>query len=408
MKRRVAITGMGVATPLGMTVEEVVRNIHANQCATEFIAEWNQYQGLRTRVGTRVKSFDEKVIPRQMRRSMSRVAQLAVSATQQAILDAKLGKELLETERTGISYGSTMGGMIPAEQCFAAFNSSSGFHGILSSTFLQIMSHTCASNLALAFSIPGRTIASCTACASSTQAIGFGYEAIQQGIVDRMLCGGAEELHIAMVGAFDVMNATSSHFNVAPHLSPRPFSGDRDGIVVGEGAGTFVLEDWDSAVQRGAKIHAEVVGFYTNTDGLHISNPSVEGMEKVMRGALTQAGLEPQDISYVNAHATGTEVGDVAESHAIYKVFGEGVPVSSLKGHLGHLMGACGVVEAAACVNLLNEQYVAPTLHLEVPDPACAPLNYVMRCTKRHEQRFILKNSFAIGGINATLILKKV
>lgn len=254
----------------------------------------------------------------------------------------------------------------------------------------------------------GRVIASCVACAASTQAIGFGYEAIRHGLMDRMICGGAEELHVAVAGVFDVLRATSVKYNDRPHLTPKPFSKDRDGIVVGEGAGTVVLEDMDQALARGARIYGEVRGFFTNTDSNHMTNPSVDGMEKVMKGALKDAGLTAADVDYVNAHGTATHIGDIAESRAIERVVGRDVPVSSLKGHFGHLMGACGVVETIACLGMMRDGRLVPTLHLDDVDEECAPVAYLKSEPKASPARTILKNSFAFGGINASLVITKV
>lgn len=405
--RRVAITGVGITCPLGTHWEQVFTRVCAGQSSVVAIPDMARRYGLSTHLGSPVLDFDEKALPRQLRRSMSRVALFAVDATTKAVKDAGLTQAEVESERTGISYGSTMGGTSAIEKSFQSFLEKRELDGVMSSTFLQIMSHTCGANIAIALGVKGRMLASSTACASALQAIGFGYETIRYGLASRMLCGGAEELHPFMVGVFDTMRATSVVHNANPQQAPRPFSKDRDGLVVGEGAGTLVLEDWEQAKARGAHIYAEVVGFHTNSDGGHMTNPSVDGMERVMRNALTDAGLEPQDMSSVNAHGTATLVGDIAESRAIHRVFGEKVPVSTYKGHFGHLMGACGAVESIVCLGMMRENKMIPTLHLEEVDPECAPLNYVRHSVQDLEQSFILKNSFGFGGVNATLILKK-
>lgn len=406
--RRVAITGIGFESPLGRDIDTFTRRLFQGESAVRDYGDQLAPTGLATRLASIVPDFDERAIPRQSRRSMSRVSMMAVSATRRAIDDAGLGTDLIQHERTGVSFGSTMGGTSATEKCFRQFiETGSLTEGMLSTTFLQIMSHTCAANIVTAFGIPGRVTSTCVACASSTQGIGLGYEAIKYGMADRMICGGAEEFHPAMVAVFDVMRATSTNFNDRPSLTPRPFDAHRDGIVVGEGAGTFVLEDWETARRRGARVYAEVVGFHTNADGGHMTNPSHQGMAAVMRGALRDAGLSASDVSYVNAHATATAVGDVAESLAIADVFGSKTPVSSTKGHLGHLMGAAGVLESLACVGFLREDRVAPTLNLETPDPACAPIDHVTREPRAVSLRYILKNSFAFGGINASIIIGK-
>ena len=409
MRRRVAITGLGLVSPLGDELDGFMTRLYRGDSSIVRVPAWENDSGLATRVASMVEHFDGKNIPRTQRRSMSRVAMLAVTATGKAIRDADLPEQTVKDERTGIAYGSTMGGTSAIEHYYRnVLTTKSYCEGTTSTTLLQIMSHTCAANLAIAFSVQGRVIASCVACAASTQAIGFGYEAIHHGLMDRMICGGAEELHVAVAGVFDVLRATSVKHNDSPQLTPRPFSKDRDGIVVGEGAGTVILEDMDQALARGARIYGEVRGFFTNTDSNHMTNPSVDGMEKVMLGALKDAGLTPKDVDYVNAHGTATAIGDVAESRAIERVVGRDVPVSSLKGHFGHLMGACGVVESIACLGMMRDGQLVPTLHLDEVDDNCAPLAYLKGIPRPSRAQTILKNSFAFGGINASLVITKV
>ena len=220
-----------------------------------------------------------------------------------------------------------------------------------------------------------------------------------------MVCGGAEEMHLGIVGCFDVLGATTRKYNDSADLTPRPFCKDRDGLVCGEGAGTIVLEDYDAAKARGAKIYGEILGFHTCTDTGHMTNPSQTMMETVMRGAMTDAGVQPSDVSYVNAHATATDVGDIAESKAIHATFGSDVAVSSVKGNFGHLMGACGVVETISCLGMLERGVIAPMLNFSEQDPRCATLNYVTTTPQNMSSGVVLKNSFAFGGINASLVI---
>ena len=406
--RRVAITGMGMVSPLGNRFEDFMTSLYENKSSVKNYKDKEHFDCLKTKLASLLEDFDENQLPRQLRRSMSRVSLLAVNSTQKAISDADLTEEILKSPRTGTAFGSTMGGTSTLEDCFTKWIKNNSFSEMMTSTFLRIMPHTCAANIALAFGITGRTMATCTACSSSLQAIGFAYEAIKSGQVDTMVCGGAEEFHVSIIGVFDVMYATSSHFNDNPSETPKPFDTNRDGIVVGEASGTVILEDWDHAVKRKAKIYGEVVGFHTNTDAGHMTNPSVVGMAAVMSAAVADAKINLSDISYVNAHGTGTLIGDIAESQAIYSLFGDKVPVSSLKGNMGHLMGACGVMETIACLGMLADNKVMPTKNLKNPDPKCGNLNYIMNVTQPLEQKYILKNSFAFGGINASLVLKKV
>ena len=222
-----------------------------------------------------------------------------------------------------------------------------------------------------------------------------------------MLAGGAEELHYITAGVFDAMGATSSGYNDRPQDSPRPFDSARDGLVLGEGAGTLVLEGWDHARARGAPILAELVGFGTNCDGVHVTAPSARGMQDAMCRALADARVSAGDVDYVSAHATATVVGDACESEATFAVFGDRAPVSSFKGHIGHTLGACGAIEAALCVGLLGAGFVPPTRNLARVGDDCAPLDYVVGAPRDARVDVALTNNFAFGGINTSLVLRR-
>jgi 3-oxoacyl-[acyl-carrier-protein] synthase II len=267
------------------------------------------------------------------------------------------------------------------------------------------MSHTCAANLAQFFEVRGRILSTCTACTSGSQGIGYAFEAVKNGYQEVMIGGGAEELHVMEAAVFDILYSASTR-NQEPHLTPRPFDEKRDGLVVGEGAGTFVLENLEHAQARQATIYGEIRGFGTNCDGQHLTHPSPQGMEQVMRLALKSAELDPCDIHYVNAHGTATEVGDIAESAATHAVFGDKVPVSTLKGHLGHTLGACGALEAWITLEMLTEAWAAPTLNLDDIDPRCAPLDYIRSVPRPLNGSTAMSNNFAFGGINTSLILQ--
>lgn len=408
-KRRVAITGVGLITPLAKNYQDFMSQLYAGASGVRRMDEWSEWKGMATQVAAPVDDFDGKIIPRQQRRSMSRVSQFAAVATQDALRSSDLPEDLIKNPRTGVAYGSLMGGMSTIEQYFRSISETQSFaSGVQSTSFLQMMSHTAAANIAMAFGIPGRLISSCVACSASTQSIGFGYELIRDGQMDRMVCGGAEELHLGIVGCFDVLRATSQKHNESPEEASRPFSADRDGIVCGEGAGTIILEDFESAVARKAHIFGEVLGFHTCTDTNHMTNPSQDAMETVMKGALENANCSPRDVAYVNAHATGTEVGDIAESRAIYNIFGGNTPVSSLKGYFGHLMGACGVVESIGCLGMIEAKKIVKNRNLSAIDERCAPIHLSRGDSDVLSSGVILKNSFAFGGINASLVLGRV
>jgi 3-oxoacyl-[acyl-carrier-protein] synthase II len=248
-------------------------------------------------------------------------------------------------------------------------------------------------------------LAPSAACATSCQAIGHAFEQIAAGKQQAILCGGADELHPLTVTTFDIMNAASTHFNSQPSATPRPFDRQRDGIICGEGSGVLLLENRDSAEQRGATILAEVIGFATTSDTSSIASPDVGAMTTCMQLALDDAGVAAADIDYVNAHATGTEQGDIAEAEAIAQLFGSNVPVSSLKGHLGHTMAASGSIELAGTIGMLQQQQLIATRNLEQVDERCAGVDHLQK-NRQQTVKTILKNNFAMGGINATLIIR--
>lgn len=407
MNRRVVVTGLAGLCPLGQDWETVRQKLLTGQSGIQLCPEYEEYEGLATRLVAPVPDFERPDhYPRKNVRSMGRVSLFAVRATELALIQAGLlDSPILTGGRTGLAFGSTTGSPPAIETYAQQISVHKTLHGITGAQFVKLMSHTTAANLAQFFGTTGRVLPTCSACTSGSQGIGYAFETIQWGLQDVMVSGGAEELHVICTAVFDIMNATSQRHD-EPHRTPRPFDADRDGLVVGEGAGVLILEELEQARARGAHIYAEIVGYATNGDGRHIVNPTREDMAIVMREALDCAGLKPEDIGYVNAHGTATDVGDVVESQATNDVFGERVPVSSLKGHMGHTLGACGALEAWICINMMNEGWLAPTLNLENLDSRCAPLDYIK--TVRYQQvDYIMSNNFAFGGVNTSLIFKR-
>jgi 3-oxoacyl-[acyl-carrier-protein] synthase II len=249
-------------------------------------------------------------------------------------------------------------------------------------------------------------ITTSSACTSGSQGIGYAYEAIRSGKQTAMIAGGAEELCATEAAVFDTLFATSTR-NDAPHTTPRPFDKARDGLVIGEGAGCLILEEMEHAQARGAHIYAEIVGFGTNSDGCHVTQPNSSTMAEAMRLALEDAGLPASAIGYVNAHGTATQHGDVAESHATHAIFGSGMPISSLKSYMGHTLGACGALEAWISIQMMNEGWFAPTVSLTDIDPECASLDYIAGEGRHMQCDYVMSNNFAFGGINTSLIFKK-
>jgi 3-oxoacyl-[acyl-carrier-protein] synthase II len=277
--------------------------------------------------------------------------------------------------------------------------------GIGATGYIQAMSHTAAVNIGVFFGLTGRMIPTSTACTSSSQAIGYAYETIQQGKQTVMIAGGCDELTIYTAAVFDTLYATSLK-NDTPEATPRPFDRDRDGLVVGEGGCTLILEDRDHALARGARIYAEVLGFGTNSDGAHITQPQKETMAETIRLALRDADLRPEEVDWVNAHGTATEHGDIAESHATFEVFQRAIPIVSFKSYFGHPLGACGSIEAWVGIHMTLAKRIAPTLNLVNPDPRCADLDYLQGTPRNLDTTCFVSNNFAFGGINTALIFR--
>jgi 3-oxoacyl-[acyl-carrier-protein] synthase II len=319
---------------------------------------------------------------------------------------AGLTQAQLAGGRLGISIGSTIGSPQTMQEFFQDFSLDNSLERMKSTLFFHIMNHSCASNVAQALGVTGRILAPAAACSTSCHAVGYAAEMIGTGKQDFMLCGGADEFHPLTSGTFDIMNAASTAFNDTPTSTPRPFDRDRDGIVCGEGSGILLLESLESALERGAGILAEIVGFATNSDPGSIANPNAAYIAECMRLALDDAQVKPEQIDYVNAHATATEQGDIAECDAISSIFGCTTPVSSLKGHLGHAMAASGTLELAACIEMLRQGILIPTLNLEQIDPRCADVQHVQGVT-RQPIAMVVKNNFALGGVNSSIILRR-
>jgi len=404
-ERRVVVTGMAGLSPIGSDWESVRAQLQAGRSGVRTVPEWDDVDGLGTRLAACVDDFDARAhFPRKKTRAMGRVSLLAARAAGLALEDAGLqGDPVLSSGRVGVSYGSSSGSPTAMEEYGRKLFVGRTTRGIGANEYLQLMSHTCAANLAQYFQLRGRIIPTCTACTSGSQGIGYGYEAIRFGLQDVMLAGGAEEMHLIDAAVFDVLYAASTR-NDTPDQTPRPFDAARDGLVVGEGAGCFVLEELEHALGRGAPIAAEVLGFATNCDGVHLTRPDPDGMERVMRDGLASAGLDAAQVGYVNAHATATEAGDIAESQATARVYGSRVPTSTLKGHLGHTLGACGVLESWMSIEMMREGWVAPTLHLEEVDPRCGELDYVRGGVRPLEFDRVAVHNFAFGGVNTALL----
>lgn len=404
--KRVVITGFGAVSPMGQNVAALMDGIEAGRSSVRRMPGWDEYTGMRSLVGAPAELVDEKKIPRQVRRTMGRMSIFAAQAADQALAEAKLDLSAMPSDRVGCAIGSTMGSSKSLNDTFELMLPKKDISRLNSTMFFQCMSHTAAVNVAQYLGLNGYTLSTAAACASALQAIGAGYDLVRLGKQDVMLCGGAEELHPTVTGSFDVLFATSAKYNDDPQLTPRPFDRDRDGLVCGEGSGILVLEDAERAVRRGARIRAEIIGYNTNSNGLHMSQPNKEAMVRCMAAALREAGIGPGEVDYINAHATGTPQGDCEEAAAVREVFGDRVPLSSLKGYLGHTLGASGAIELIAALKMMERGVIHPTLNLESVDPACGGVRHVMKKEQRNIN-ILLKNCFAFGGINATVVCRK-
>lgn len=403
--RRVAVTGMGSVSPFGVGLEVLMDALIEGKSGVRAVPGLEKVAGIKSRVGALVQDVDPGVIPRKYRRSMSRMSIYAYLAAREALAGADLGHEARSRGRMGVVIGSTMGSPSTLQDFFEDFLPGHSVENTRSTTFFRITGNSCASNVSQALEINGRILALAAACATGCQAVGYGYEMIALGKQDFALCGGADEFHPLTTATFDIMNAASFKHNSAPEKTPRPFDRDRDGVVCAEGSGIILLEDLESALKRGTPVLAEVAGFATVSSSANPAAPDTAAMERCMLEALEDAGIEPGEVDYINAHATATPQGDIAEGQAIERIFGDRVPVSSLKGHLGHAMAASGSLEVAASIEMMNRRCLISTLNLDHIDGSCGKIRHVREFEER-EVKTVMKNSFAFGGINSTLILR--
>ncbi|EGQ7937207.1 beta-ketoacyl-ACP synthase [Vibrio vulnificus] len=407
MNRRVVVTGMSGVTAFGNDWQSVEPKLRALENATQFMENYQQYEGLNTKLAAPVVDFElPSHYKRKQVRGMGRVSKLATVATENALRQAGLiGDDVLTNGQTGIAYGSSTGST-DAIGAFGVMLNDKTTKAITATTYVQMMPHTTAVNVGLFFGLRGRVIPTSSACTSGSQAIGYAYEAIKHGYQTVMVAGGAEELCPTESAVFDTLFATSLK-NDQPKTTPSPYDKDRDGLVIGEGAGTLVLEEYEHAKARGAKIYAEIIGFASNCDAAHVTQPQMETMQICMEMALQNADLHPKHIGYVSAHGTATDRGDIAESNATKNAIGK-VPISSLKSYFGHTLGACGAIEAWLSIEMMNSGWFSPTLNLNNLDPDCGDLDYIAGAGREMDIDYMMSNNFAFGGINTSLIFKRV
>jgi len=409
MERRVVITACSAITPVGRTREEILHSLTHGISGVKVLREDDVLTSyIHSKVFGTVDYpivFDFK---RQHRKTMGPVAYYACQVSKEALEQSGLEESFITSGRLGVAFGSTHGSPTVQREIYKTFfsGSRSSFSSIGAVDYLKSMVHTTAVNITKMFGITGRVISSSTACTTSSQSIGYGYEMVKFGMQDAMICGGADEYDTTTVAVFDNLLACSTAFNDTPHLTPRPFDEKRDGLVVAEGAGAVLLEEYEHARKRGASILAEVIGFSCNNNGGDLILPNINGITETIRLGLQDAKINASDVDFITAHATGTKMGDVIEAQAIYNNYGNGPAVIGLKSYMGHTMGSCGAIETIIATYLLDEGYIVPTLNLEQIDERCAMIRHV-QSMREYPSRIATIQNFAFGGVNTSLIIRK-
>ena len=409
MERRVVITAASAITPIGHGKKAIVDSLLNGVSGVKPLRD----DGLLTpyihsKVYGTIDYPIEYEFQRKYRKTMGPVAYYACQVAKEVIEQSGLDQDFLSSGRMGVAFGSIHGSPTVQRDIYKCFFSGSNdsYTSIGAVDYLKSMVHTTAVNITKMFGITGRVISSSTACTTSSQSIGYGYEMIKYGMQDAMLCGGADEYDTTTVAVFDNLLACSTEFNDTPHLTPRPFDEKRDGLVVGEGAGAVMLESYEHATNRGAPILAEITGFACNNNGGDLILPNLLGVSETIRIGLKDARISGDDIDWVSAHATATKMGDVIEAQAIHKLLGNTPYVTGLKSYMGHTMAACGAIETILALYMMSEGFIAPTLNLERVDERCAMLQHVTDIREEKIRVAAIEN-FAFGGVNTMLIMKK-
>lgn len=410
MERRVVITGMSAITPIGHGKDQIVQSMQNGVSgikplrAEEFLSPY-----IHSKVYGTVDYPVEYDFKRNHRKTMGPVAYYACQVAKEVLEQSGLTEDFITSGRLGVAFGSIHGSPTVQRNIYRIFfgaTEKSAVREIGAVDYLKSMVHTTAVNITKMFGITGRVIASGTACTTSSQSIGYGYESVKFGMQDAMLCGGADEYDTTTVAVFDNLLACSTAFNAEPHRTPRPFDKLRDGLVVGEGAGAVMLEEYEFARKRGANILGEVIGFACNNNGGDMILPNLTGITNTLKLGVENAGIAPQDIDLISAHATATKMGDIIEAQAISAIFGNHPHVVGLKSYTGHTMAACGAIETIMCLSMMQEGFIAPTLNLEEIDERCAMLKHVQKILQQPVKTAAIQN-FAFGGVNTILMIRK-
>ena len=409
MKRRVVITACSAITPIGHGKDEIVRHLVEGISGVKKLRKDDLLSDyIHSGVFGTVDYPLEYDFKRQYRKTMGPVSYYACQVAKEVLEASGLTTNFITSGRLGVAFGSTHGSPSVQRQIYKSFfsESRSQFSSIGAVDYLKSMVHTTAVNITKMFGITGRVISSCTACTTSSQSIGFGYEMVKYGIQDAMLCGGADEYDTTTVAVFDNLLACSTEFNDAPHLTPRPFDRRRDGLVVGEGAGAVLLEEYEFAKKRGANILAEIIGFSCNNNGGDLILPNLDGITATIRLGIKDAEIPADAVDFISAHGTATKMGDVIEAQAVGRVYGNSPVVTGLKSYMGHTMGSCGAIETILTLYMMQEGFIAPTLNLDEIDDRCAMIRHAVNLLET-DIRVAAVQNFAFGGVNTCLMIRK-
>ncbi len=403
--KRVVVTGTGIYSVLGKNLEETTKSLYEGRSGIVFDAERKKFGMKSGLTGKLERPNLKRVIPRRIRVGMPQQAEYAYMATSEALKNAKIDQDYLNKNTVGIIYGNDSSS-IPVIEAIDKMRKTQDSSLIGSGSIFQSMNSTVSMNLSVLYKLKGINLSISAACASGSHSIGLGFLLIQQGLQEAIICGGAQELNMESMASFDALNAFSMRED-EPQKASRPFDADRDGLVPGGGAATVILEEYESAVKRGAPILGEVLGYGFSSNGEHISVPNVDGPAKSLELAMKSANLQAKDIDYLNAHATSTPVGDINEAQAIARIFGNKLPVSSTKSMTGHEMWMGGASEIVYSLLMAKESFIAPNINFNRPDEHSAKINVIPE-TKNAKINIFLSNSFGFGGTNSSLIVKNL
>ena len=412
--KRVVITGVGALTPIGNTLPEYWEGLRNGKSGAAPITKFDTTL-FKTKFACELKGFDpEKFMERKEARKLDPFSQYALVASDEAIKDANLPMADINLDRIGVIWGSGIGGLLTFQEEMRSFAAGDGTPRFNPFFIPKMIPDLSAGHISIKHGFRGPNYVTVSACASSTNAMYDAYTYLKLGKADIIVSGGSEAaICIAGVGGFNALKALSEN-NASPETASRPYDKDRDGFVLGEGAGALILEEYEHAKKRGAKIYAEIIGGGMSSDAYHITAPHPEGagITKVMEYALEEAGIKPEQVDYINTHGTSTPLGDIGEIKAIKKVFGDhayNLNISSTKSMTGHLLGAAGAIEAIACLLAIKESIVPPTINHFVDDPELDPkLNLTFNKAQKRNVNIALSNTFGFGGHNFSIILKKM